>query len=253
MPIPGQMNTLQAISAVYEFLGRPDKKVLDPSIVCTKYWMMLGKLQGQLQITDRTIYLVPVEFTVPQGVSIYVLGEQVANFGNELGFERIDSSSGAEVKTPVPVVTDQSQLASAAVMSGLAALIYRNPADGMLSMLFSGPLADTYTFRLWYEPGAFSRPGLAEYAMLPSEGWNLSIIETANACLPDLLRIYEASIYRGYAEMIQGQLIDFRKIFRLWAMKNPGAGAKKRKAYNESRRGGGGGGFNTNIPPEYPE
>jgi len=64
MPQPPQMTTQQAIGAVYDWLDLSDTRVLRPSLVCTRYWAMLGKLQGLLQITDRTIYLTNAEFTV---------------------------------------------------------------------------------------------------------------------------------------------------------------------------------------------
>lgn len=247
MPQPPQMTTLQAIGAVYEWLGDPDKKILKPSMVCTRYWAMLGKLQGYLQITDRTIYLTSAEFTVAANAVEIVLGEQVPNFGTQLGFERVDRSSGLERTCPVPLISD---MRDAGQVEGGAAFLYRNSNDGQLTLRFSTPLADATTFRLWYEPGAYSRPGLKEYAMLPSEGFNLVIIETANACLPELMKVYEAAVYRAYAENIKEQKAEFKRIYDLWRMKDAGTGRRTRKAYNESRRSGSGSRFNIRIPPD---
>lgn len=247
MPQPPGMTTAQAIGAVYDWLGLSDTRVLRPSLICTRYWAMLGKLHGLLQITDRTIYLAQAEFTVPANTIEVVLAEQLPNFGTPLGFERVDRTSGYERTCPVPLIADMRDCDQ---VDGLCAYLYRNSGDGQLSLRFSGPLFDTYTFRLWYEPGGFSRPGLAEYPMLPMEGMNLLIIETANVCLPELLKIYEPAVYKGYADTIRGEKIEMRRIFDLWRMKDPGTGVTRRRAYNESRRGGGSSRFNTRLPTE---
>lgn len=238
MPIPASLTTQQMISAVYEWLGKPNMKVLPPSTVCVKLWAMLGKLQSKLNLSDKTIFLSSKEFTVGASSLEYELGEFETPFGSELGFEIVDHTSGVEVTEPVPLVYDIGRLSASAIgtNSGIAALLFRNPQTNKLTIRFSSPVADLTTFRLWFEPSVFARPKLEDKPVVPDEGVNLLIIETAFACLSEISKLYEPFVYNSYVNTVSTQKAEFARIYDDWS-KKPKGGTPKRKAFNESRRG----------------
>lgn len=236
MPTPAILTTTSAISAVYDWLGRPDKALLSPPVVCTKYWAQLDYVQQLLNISDRTVYLKQAEATLSTNEQERDLGE-LDLFGTPLGLEIVDRKLVPEHTIPVPLISDMRQRDSVAE---LAAFLYRDGSTGNPVLRFNRPLQATTTFRLWYDPSAYGRPGRDERAFLPAEAINYVVIETADSCTPDLLRIYDANVARGYAENIEKQREKFGRVFRIWSTKDLNAGVKHRRAFNENRRGGGG-------------
>jgi len=228
------LTTRGAISAVYDWLGRPDQAQLPPTVVCTKYWAQLDLIQQMVAISDRTIYLKQAEVALSTGEQQKDMGE-IELFGTPLGLETVDRATGIERTTPVPLIADMRQLNS---LPELAAVLYRDGSTGNPVIRFNQPLAAAATFRVWYDPAGYGRPGLAENAFLPSQAINYVVIETADACTPDIRKIYTRDVAQGYEQNIEKQRQKFGKVFMNWAMKDPGAGSKHRRAFNETRRGG---------------
>lgn len=226
MPETGIVTTQQIIAAVYDWLDRPSHTVLQPSVVCTKLWTALGKLQSLLNISDRTHFLLQQEVTVAANQSEVTIPE-VGSFGGELGLEVVSRSSGVESTTQVNLISDWRDRDK---VLGLAGCIFRNESGG-LRLRFNAPLAETCTMRLWYEPGSFGRPKLGETPLLPDEGMNLLIIETAYACATALAG--DSAHYRAVVDNLQSQLADFRQIYKTWTNKDRSAGVKKRRGYHQ--------------------
>jgi hypothetical protein len=235
MSQPQTMTTAQAIGAVYDLLGGPDHSALPPSRVCTHYWLQLDKLALLIGLSAKTIYLDRLDnIVVAHGQIEKDLGE-IENFGEPLGLERVDRSSGHEAFTPVPLISDMRDKDN---VGRLCAFLYRNPNDASkLTLRFNVPLAATVTLRLWFEPGAFARPGMQEQPPLPRQALSVLIAETAFACLPHLSKTYAPNVYTAFRDSVAAQKLEFRQIFDKWRMTDTGTGVKYRKAFNECRRG----------------
>jgi|ERR1041384_213285 hypothetical protein len=229
---PAILTTRGAISAVYDWLGRPDQALLPPTIVCTKYWAQLDLVQQMISISDRTIYLKQAEVTLATNEQEKDMGE-LELFGTPLGLESVDRASGIERTCPVPLISDMRQING---LPEVAAFLYRDGSNGNVVIRFNQPLAATTTFRLWYDPAGYGRPGLKEVGFLPPQAVNYVVIETADSCTPDIRKVYEVHVAQGYEVNIEKQRQKFRQAFLNWAMKDPSAGSKHRKAFNESRR-----------------
>jgi hypothetical protein len=235
MSQPQTLTTGQAIGAVYDVLGRPGDAALPASYVCTQYWLQLDKLSLLIGLSDKTIYLDRLDnLIVAQDQQEKELGE-VENFSEPLGLEIVDRSSGREVVTPVPLISDVRDKDS---VGHLCAFLYRKPTDStQLILRFNVPLVATLTFRLWFEPGTFARPGMEDQPPLPRQAISVLIAETAFACLPHLSKVYAQNVYIAFRDSVAAQKVEFRQIFDKWRMTDTGTGVKYRKAFNECRRG----------------
>lgn len=231
MPDSTIFTTAQVISAAREWLGRPDTNVLRPSTMCVRLWAVLGKLQSLLNISDRTHFLAQQSLAVAENQTEIDIPE-VESFGGELGLDVVRMENGFEVTYPITLLSDWRDRDK---VPGLAACVFR-ATDGRLLLRFNQPFPQSEALRFWYEPGSFGRPKLGETPLLPDEAMNLLIIELASACLPELVRVYEASVYQAYASTITEQKMEFRQIFEIWRLKDRGAGAKKIAGYNNRRR-----------------
>lgn len=235
MPQQQILTTAEAMGAVNDLLDRPSENVLPASLICSNYWLQLDKVLLVIGLSDRTFFLDKVEFNGAEGALEINLGE-IAFFGSELGLEIYDVQSGVEYKTPVPMLSDMRDLAG---RMNLAASVFRDPKNPSIPQLrFSQPLPDDYRFRLWFEPGSFSRPGIADRAVIPGEAMSYLICLTGESCLPSLCDAYSAIHYQAVEKKVLKQVADFGGIFNNWIRKDL-AGTPQRKAFNESRRGQG--------------
>jgi hypothetical protein len=229
------ISTAQAIGFVYEELGRPDKKILKPTTVCTKYWNELDTVLEIVDISDRTIFLKwTPDIPAGQGLSEVPVAEP-PDFGAPLAFARVDRSTSIERLVDMPLVGDVRELSS---VVELAACLFRDPDAATLTLRFNRPLVDAETFRMAYEPfGLGMNPGLDDKSPIV-QAVRLAILKTAFACIPDVAKIYPPGVVSSYSQTLGARIAEKQRLFEIWAMKDKGTGVKHRKAFNEGRRGG---------------
>jgi hypothetical protein len=186
--------------------------------------LQLDKLSLLIGLSDKTIYLDRLDnIVVGQDQQEKELGE-IENFSEPLGLEIVDRSSGREVVTPVPLISDVRDKDS---VGHLCAFLYRKPTDATLLILrFNVPLVATLTFRLWFEPGTFARPGMEDQPPIPRQAISVLIAETAFACLPHLSKVYSQNVYIAFRDSVSTQKLEFRQIFDKWRMTDTGTGVQ---------------------------
>lgn len=251
MPEPSILTTGQAISAVYDWLGQPTDIVLPPSMVCSMYWLQLDLVGQRIGLSDRTFFLNKHEFTVPKNQKEKQL-EDIADFGNELALESYATSGGRETTSPIPLLADFRDKDR---VDRFSAYLFRpQETPTQIWVGFNYPTEAVLKCRLWWEPGGLTRPKLGERAALPQQAQSLVIINTAFACLPELLKVESGErYYEARKEVVTAQKLETTDIFDIWIKKPPTDGVAHRKAFNEARRGGRryggfGGGFSKRGP-----
>ena len=252
MPEPSLLTTSQAISWVYDLLGRPGDIILPPSVVCSSYWLQLDKIAQRIGLSDRTFFLNKKDnIAVPVNAK-EVLLEEIPDFGNELALESVSRSGGVEVTSPITLLSDMRDKDR---FQTLSAFLYRAPdTPTQITIGFNYALQATLTARLWYEPGTMNRPKLNESSLLPRQAQSLCVVNTAFVCLPELLKVEGGErYYNARKEIVTAEKLEFTKIFENWIMKPPTDGVGHRKAFNEARRGqgryGSSGGFSNDRGP----
>jgi hypothetical protein len=235
MPQPNPLTTQEIINSVYGWLGEPNKAVLKPTIVCVKLWTVLGKRQLELQITDRTIYLVQQPLAVAENQMEVAIGD--VQFSDVLSLQMVRIESGVEQTMDIPVIGDGRD---AGFVGELAAYVYIDPANNLKTLRFNQPFPEAATLRAWMQPLLSNRPGREEKPQIPNETAQLLILDTAEACLPEVAKLYDPMQFSAYAKTIAGQKLETKIIYDRWRMNNSAQGKRKRTPYRQGRRVRGG-------------
>jgi hypothetical protein len=236
MPQPNPLSTQEIINSVYGWLGEPSKAVLKPTIVCVKLWTVLGKRQLELQITDRTIYLTQQPLAIAQNGLEVAIGD--VQFSDVLSLQMVRIESGVEQTSEIPVIGDARD---AGFVGELAAYVYMDPANNLKMLRFNQPFPENASLRAWMQPLLSNRPGREEKPQIPNETAQLLILDTAEACLPEVAKLYDPMQFSAYAKTIAGQKLETKIIYDQWRMRNPAQGKRKRTPYRSGsgrRRGG---------------
>ena len=227
------MTTQEIVSAVYGWLGEASKAVLKPGVVCVKFWTVLGKRQLELEITDRTFYLAKEPLIVAENQLEVDFGE--VQFSDVLALERVITESGVETTREIPVISDGRDANST---SGLVAYVFRNPENNLKTLRFNQPFPEAATLRAWVQPRLSGRPGREEAPMIPEETANYLVLDTAEACLPEVAKLYDAMVYSSYANTISRQKLEYKQIYDQWRLKSASQGVRKRTPYGARGRRG---------------
>jgi hypothetical protein len=230
MALPNRQTTQEMINAVYGWLGEPSRSVLRPTIVCVKFWTVLGKRQLELQITDRTFYLAKEPLTVAENQLEVDFGE--AQISGVLALEKVTIESGVERVEEIPVIGDARD---ANHTDAFAAYVFRNPENNLQTLRFTRPFPEAASLRAWVQPRLTNRPSRDEAPMAPEETANLLILDTAEACLPEVAKTYDAVTFSAYARTISQQKLENKVIYDQWRMKTASQGVRKRTPYGRRR------------------
>lgn len=238
----GTLTTEQALAFVHELLERPPQEALSSAKMVVEYWLQLNAIELRTELSDRTIFLSNTVFTGGLGLWKVEIGE-VPNFGTELALEIVAGiQTTGENITKITLASDERTLLEPTVW--LMGTIYRAPENpAVIGIQFDRALPGTYTFRLWFKPSSFGRPGLAEKNSLPQQAQSLLMFKTADACLPGLVKAADAGIWsmnlvNAVKEKLDKNVTNFEALFKAWIEKDT-SGPGHRTAFNEFRRGQG--------------
>lgn len=242
MPQNGTLTTEEALAFVHELLERPPQEALSSAKMVTEYWLQLNGLELRAELSDRTLFLSSIPFTVGIDLWEYQIGD-IPNFGQELALEVVAGiGTVGENTTKITLASDSRTLLEPTVW--LMATIFRDPNNpGIISIRFDRKLPGTYTFRLWFKPSSFGRPGLQERHSLPQEAQSLLLFSTAQACRPALekavgMGLWTDALNAAIDRKLDQNMAKFETIYQNWVEKDT-SGPGHRTAFNEFRRGQG--------------